>query len=95
MTRLFIRHKPVEGLVTHTLTPGRFVIRTSVLTSAGLDVSPSSLDVAYVCVVHEGNCWATRSFLRDNGSSLARLICVPFNDDPSGQEMILADMILN
>lgn len=101
MARLFIRHEPVD---CHVIKPEpafkptewSFKVNVYYLTAAGLNLSPFSNDLHYVCFVHEGKCWAARSVYTFGfaGQEIACFRCVPFNDDPSGQKMILADMIL-
>lgn len=95
MARLFIRHKPVKCVVAEGINDEIFYIDERVLITRGLSTrGPNNVDVAYVCFVRDGNCWAARGF-RIMANNQLRVQCVPFNDDPSGQEMILADMILN
>jgi hypothetical protein len=95
MARLFIRHKPVECKVDPSVDGESFYVHRDVLNEHGLQIDgPNNMSVAYVCFVSAGNCWAARSFRR-MGNKEIRVGCVPFSNDPSGQEMILADMILN
>lgn len=96
MARLFIRHKPIEYDVEESAMESRFYVSREILQEHGISYQfgGNNLDLAYVCFVHNGKCWAAR-FLQLMGNKQVRIECVPFNDDPSGQEMILADMILN
>lgn len=95
MARLFIRHKPVECEVDEGINDEIFYLDEQVLADHRLSTrGPNNTDVSYVCFIRDGNCWAARSF-RIMGNKQLRVECVPFNDDPSGQEMILADMILS
>lgn len=95
MARLFIRHKPVEETVTHGLTENHFTVRRTTLGKYKISTFNNDLDFVYVCIVHNSLCWAARGFHVHGSGTLVRITCEPFNDDPSGQEMILADMILN
>lgn len=95
MARLFIRHEPVDVPVTQGFAAGNFNMRAEHLPTHGISLDNADMDFVYVCVVHNGHCWACRNFHIHGSTLLVRLECVPFDDDPSGQEMILADMILN
>lgn len=95
MARLFIRHKPSIIATVRALNRGTFTIRVNDLVAAGIEVKTDSLDVAYLCVVEDGRCWAGRSFFIHASRTLARLTCADFSDTELGQQMILADMILN
>jgi hypothetical protein len=95
MARLFIHHKPVECEVDLSVLRDTFYVHRDVLYEHGLRVEgPNNTGVNYVCFVSNGNCWAAQTF-KMMGNKQVCITCVPFNDDPSGQEMILADMILN
>lgn len=94
MARLFIRHKPVESDILPGFEENRFIMRAEFLPANGISLDNADMDFVYVCIVHNGKCWAARQFIFNDSSVLARIVCVPFNDDPSGQEMLLADMIL-
>jgi hypothetical protein len=95
MARLFIRHKPIAYDVEESVQSNRFYVSREILNEHGIRYEgPNNTDVAYVCIVHAGNCWAARYFTQ-MGNKQIRVDCVPFSDDPSGQEMIFADMILN
>lgn len=54
----------------------------------------SEIDVAELCVVHKGNCWAVREKSYFSSGTRAGLICVDFNHDPSGKLMLLKDTLL-
>lgn len=90
MARLFIRHKPTDADVIpnigNTAERAQFHLAKHHI---------EGLDLCYVCFVDKGRCWAARKMFQSNGSASVAISCVPFNDDPSGQEMILADMLLN
>ena len=96
MTRLFIRHQPVDCLVEESVQDNRFYIYPQILHEHGLvqGYGPNNTDPAYVCIVSNGECWAARHFTK-MGNKQVRIDCVPFNEDPCGQQMVLADMILN
>lgn len=94
MARLFIRHKPVVYEVEESVMENRYYVSREILYEHKLCVDgPNNTDVAYVCFVNNGRCWAA-CYFTVMGNKQIRIDCVPFNDDPSGQEMILADMIL-
>jgi hypothetical protein len=95
MARLFIRHKPVDCVVESSVNNNVFYLDRHVLFDHKLQVySPNNCDVTYVCIVSDGQCWDARSF-NVMGNKQVRVNCIPFNEDPCGQQMILADMILN
>ena len=94
MARLFIRHNPVVCEVEDGIQDQVFYIDEGILVDHLLHVDgPDNTDVTYVCFVRDGKCWAARSFRR-MGNKQIRVGCVLFNS-ALGQEMILADMILN
>lgn len=96
MARLFIRHKPVDCTVQVALSsPHLFLVRRDILTYYGIRLDAYLLDCAYVCIAHDGKIWAARSFGAHPESSIVRIQCVPMDDQPCVQEMLLADMILN
>lgn len=96
MARLFIRHKPVENPVdASALSAGSFHMALNAITDAGLSYLNNDMDFVYVCIVDKGKCWAARAFHVHASATRVRVDCVPFDEDPSGQQMILADMILN
>jgi len=95
MARLFIRHKPVDCTVTSGFTPGRFTVLKQVLVDAGIDLDPYSYDLVYVCIAHNRDIWAARSFWIHADSALVQVRAVVLEDQPCVQEMLLADMILN
>lgn len=95
MARLFIKHQPVECEVSVGHRQGSFNIKKQILVDANLTLLPNTLDVAYVCVVHEASVWAARNFMIHNSSTMVQLTCVKMEDQPCVQEMLLADMILN
>lgn len=87
MARLFIKHKPVDvQVLPSSMTKFTFYLNGKTY---------AEIDTCYVCFVHLGNCWAARRSHYSVMTKQTSFTCVPFNDDPSGQEMILADMILN
>lgn len=95
MARLFIRHKPVECDVTVGISwtdDNDWNMRKEFMLDAK---HIHMLDLCYVCFVHDGHCWAARSKRYFSRGLRTAIVCVPFNDDPSGQQMILTDMILN
>ena len=96
MARLFIRHQPVEYNVEESVQENRFYVFPRILEDHGLcqAYGPNNTDVTYVCIVNRGKCWAARYFT-EMGNKQTRIDCVDFSEDPSGQKMILADMILN
>lgn len=88
MARLFIKHQPVNAIA----------VRVPPFTSCNFRVARRhvrGIECQYICFVNEGWCYAARSMYRSQNGYVITFTCVPFNDDPSGQEMILADMILN
>lgn len=95
MARLFIKHKPTAIAAVRGLSQGTFSIRVNDLVAAGIEVKTDSLDVVYLCVVEDGKCWAGRSFYIHASRTLVRLTCSNFSNTELGQQMILADMILN
>ena len=95
MARLFIKHKPTAIAVVRGLNQETFTIRVNDLVAAGIKVETNSLDVVYLCVVEDGKCWAGRSFYIHARGTLVRLLCSNFSNTELGQQMILADMILN
>lgn len=96
MARLFIRHQPVDCVVDASITPNVFYLPRHTFDRYGLSAEEgrNNTDVTYVCVVHEGKCYAARS-ISIMGNKEQRIYCVPFDDDPSAQQMVLTDMILN
>jgi hypothetical protein len=94
MARLFIRHQPIDCEVDPSVEDGVFYVHRSVLYDHGILITRYSHMYAYICFAHEGKCWAARAS-KEMGNKQVRLECAPFDDDPSAQEMILADMILN
>lgn len=95
MARLFIRHKPVECEVEESVQDEVFYLPKYSLDDYEIyPGAPNNLGAIYVCIVNNGNCYAARN-ITVMGNKQIRIGCVLFNDDPSGQEMILADMILN
>ena len=95
MPRLFIRHKPVDCVVEDSVNDGMFYVAREILLEHRLSIHGyNNVDVAYVCIVEHGKCWAARSF-ELMGNKQIRIRCVSFDDDPSGQQMVLADIILN
>jgi hypothetical protein len=96
MARLFIRYEPVECHVAIGLGLNSFKVDARHLTDRGLDICRYSIDPCYVCFVHEGKCYAGRTFntFTAFGEKIVSVSCVPFNDYSPGQKMILADMIL-
>lgn len=96
MARLFIRHKPVECTVNVGLSNKHlFLVRRDVLAAGGIHMDAYLLDCAYVCIAHEGVIYAARSFSANYDSSIVRVQCVPLEDQPCVQQMLLTDMILN
>lgn len=95
MARLFIRHKPVDTPITEGYAPGIFTTKAEYLPALGISLVNADMDFTYVCVVHNGRCWAARNFHIHTNGAMLRINCVPFDHDPSGREMVLADMILN
>lgn len=95
MARLFIRHKPVGETVTAGLTQNHFTVRRTTLEKYGISTFNNDMDFTYVCVVHEGTCWAARGFFVHGSGTLVRIQCVNLEDQPCVQQMLLADMILN
>lgn len=99
MARLFVKHEPVECFVHYSVgnvKTARFRLDLDDILRAGLDIENNSLDVFYICFVDSGKCWAARTFgiNRIFGRKVVLFSCIPFNNDPSGQKMILADMLL-
>ena len=95
MARLFIKHKPVSGEVEESVVSERFYVSKELLLNNHIDfASPRTLDVAYVCAVSKGKCWAARYFTT-MGNKQIRITCHDFSNTELGQQMILADMILN
>lgn len=95
MARLYIRHDPTDikcdpgshwGGAGETQRQQAFFVNAAEV---------SEIDVVYLCVVHEGNCWAVREKSFFSSGTRAGLICVPFNEDPSGKLMLLKDALLN
>lgn len=96
MARLFIRHKPVDCNVSPGLnTPGRFMLRRSVLIEHGIRLDAYLTDCAYVCFADKGEIWAASSFYSNTDTELVRVVCVRMEDQSCVQEMLLADMILS
>lgn len=96
MPRLFIRHKPVDCTVNVGVSgPHLFLVRRDVLAANGIRLDAYLLDCTYVCVAHDGQIWAARSFGAHPESSIVRLQCVKMEDQPCVQEMLLTDMILS
>jgi hypothetical protein len=96
MARLFIRHKPVDcNVQMGKSSENMFLMRRDVLTAHGISLDAYSIDCAYVCVAHEGKIWAVRSFGAHPESSIVRVQCVPLDDQPCVQQMLLTGMILN
>lgn len=96
MARLFIRHQPVDCTVQiGKSNKNLFLVRRSALTDNGIRTDAYLLDCVYVCVAHEGQIYAARSLAVTRDSSIVRIQCVPLEDQPCVQEMLLADMILN
>lgn len=95
MARLFIRHKPVECNVTSGLTPGKFTVRKQVLLDAGLSLDKFDYDYVYVCIAHNNQIWAGRSFWLHGSAVFVQITAVLLEDQQCVQEMLLADMILN
>ena len=95
MPRLFIRHRPVECVVEKSVNDYVFYLPKHTFNRFGLSAAegPNNTDVAYVCVVDEGKCYAARR-VSIMGNKEQRICCVPI-EGLSGQEMILTDMILN
>lgn len=88
MARLFIRHKPVEAIA----------VRVPPFTNCNFRVARrhvAGIECQYICFVNDGHCYAARAMTRNANNDVITFSCVPFDDNPSGQEMILADMILN
>ena len=94
MARLFIRHKPVECEVDPSVDEGVFYVHRQILYDHGILIAKFSHMYVYICFAHAGKCWAARSS-GEMGNKQVRFTCIPFDHDPSGQEMILADMILS
>lgn len=96
MARLFIRHQPVGCEVEESVLGNRFYVYPHILEEHGLylQYGPINTDVAYVCVVASGKCWAARHFIA-MGNKQIRIDCVLLEDQPCVQKMLLADMILN
>lgn len=77
------------------LAENTFTMRAEYLPALGISLDNADMDFTYVCVVHNGRCWAARNFYVHSSGMMVRITCTSFDDDPSGQKMILADMILN
>lgn len=95
MARLFIRHEATEVPVI----PGSRIIDGK--TREGwhaffVDAAEvSEIDVCHICFVYKGECWVGRNKSFFNSGRRAGILCVSFNDDPSGHLMVLADALLN
>lgn len=96
MARLFIKHQPVEFDVDEGVVDEVYYISREILQEHRISYQSryNNTDVAYVCFVRNGKCWAARNF-SVMGNKQVRVECVPFNNDPLSEQMLLADLILN
>lgn len=96
MARLFIKHEPVEAVVT--VSPA--------FTVAGADSSTSKrfslendlvkdIELIYVCFVHEGKCYAGRSKSFHSSGTRCSIYAIPFEDNHCSRLMVLKDILLS
>ena len=96
MPRLSMRHEPVDCTVNvGASSPHLFLVRRDVLAANGIRLDAYLLDCTYICVAHDGQIWAARSFGAHPESSIVRVQCVKMVDQPWVQQMLLADMIID
>lgn len=89
MARMFIKHEPI-ALRNAPVMLGRKDGHMQFNVDGDHYDNP-----VYVCFVHKGICYAAqeRKFF-SNGTRVA-YFCVPLEDQPCVQQMLLIDMILN
>lgn len=105
MARMFIKHQPTEcfvdaGSVLQLKHRHHFKTDLSNFEGTGLVFKTNNLDLSdftYVCFVENGKCWAARNYsvFKLFNKDVVNFECAPFSNNPLGEQMILADMILS
>lgn len=94
MPRLYIRNKPRDLEVEHSVSDNVFYIEGGYLWRHGIDVIRYEYRSYNVCVVDNGKCWAVQD-MRFMGNKQMRLECIECDDETIRQYILLADMIID